>query len=140
MKTAVGVLNKWFGYFPGKRIGLPSDMPGGVVHQWANWCNNPNGLFDTFPDNNYRKLQVPLLAFSFSDDWHCPPQAVQELLNRFANAVTTWHHIRPAEIGVKKIGHTGFFDQRMRTTLWLQLLHWLNKEDRKEKPAMIPDY
>lgn len=133
MKTAVGLLNKWYGYFPGKRIGLAGNIPGGVMHQWACWCNNPNGLFDSFPDNNYRKLQVPLLAFSFSDDWHCPPKAVEELLNRFANAVKTWYHIRPAELGVKKIGRIKFFDPGMKTILWIKLMQWLNEGERKEQ-------
>lgn len=129
MKTVVRILNKWFGYFPGKKMGLIGDMPKGVMHEWANWCNHPNGLFDLFPDNNYRKLQVPLLAFSFSDDWHCPPKAVQELLNRFANAIITWHHIRPFDFGLKKVGKLGFFDPKMKTTFWLMILGWLNESD-----------
>jgi predicted alpha/beta hydrolase len=105
--------------------------------EWANWCNNPNGLFGMFPDCNYRKLRVPLLSFSFSDDWHCPNRAVQELLNHFANALVTWYHIRPAEIGVKRVGHSGFFDTRMKTILWMKLLQWVKEDDRKEKPTTL---
>jgi predicted alpha/beta hydrolase len=134
MKTVVRFFTKWYGYFPGKRLGLAGDLPRGVMHEWVNWCNSPNGLFDAFPDNNYRKLQVKLLAFSFGDDWHAPPRAVEELLSRFANAQTTWFHVWPDELGIRKIGHSGFFHARLKSILWMKLLEWLKEEDRKEKP------
>ncbi|HEY5773259.1 MAG TPA: hypothetical protein VIS75_11545, partial [Chitinophagaceae bacterium] len=104
-------------------------LPRGVYSEMANWCDNPNGLFDAFPDNNYRKLNVPILVYTFTDDWHCPPIAVKELLNHFANAFITWRHMKPKEIGVKKIGHIDFFYITMKSTLWESLLEWLNKED-----------
>jgi predicted alpha/beta hydrolase len=106
------------------------NLPKGVVVEWANWCNNPNGLFDAYPDNNYQKLQIPILAFSFADDWHCPPKAVRELLNRFCGATITWHHMKPIEMGVKRIGHSGFFDPGMKSTLWVLLDQWLNEDYR----------
>lgn len=137
MKTTVGILNKLFGYFPGRLIGFSGNMPKGVIHEWAKWCDNPNGLFDSFPDCNYRKLQIPLLAFSFSDDWHCPPKAVEELLSRFSNAIITWHHLKPEEIGIKKIGYNGFFDPLMKTILWIKMLKWLNEEEHKIKQSTM---
>ncbi|HEY6502762.1 MAG TPA: alpha/beta fold hydrolase [Chitinophagaceae bacterium] len=140
MKTVVKLLNNWFGYFPGKKIGYEADIPGGVIYEWSNWCSNANGLFDKFPDNNYRKLQVPLLAISFSDNWNTPPKAVKELLNRFANSVVTWHHIRPGEIGAKKIGHSGFFDPQKGTTLWIKMMQWLNEGERAERPGTAINY
>ncbi len=120
-----------FGYFPGKKLNVFGNLPHGVIYEWANWCDNSNGLFDNFPDNNYRKLNVPILAITFSDDWHCPPRAVKELLNRFDNSAITWYHMRPKEIGMKKIGHIGFFRLKMRNTLWATLLQWLSKDERK---------
>jgi predicted alpha/beta hydrolase len=129
LKVFAWMLNIIFGYFPGRRLRIFGDLPKGVIHEWANWCDNPNGLFDSFPDNNYRKLNIPVLAYTFSDDWHCPPAAVKELLNRFANANITWHHMKPKEIGMKQIGHIDFFYLSMRSTLWESLLQWLKKED-----------
>lgn len=125
LKLLVWVLSKWHGYFPGKRIGMFGNIPKGVMHEWSNWCDNPNGLFDKFPDANYRKLQIPLLAFSFSDDWRCPPKAVEELLSRFANAIRTWYHVEPAELGIRKVGHTGFFDPGMKAVLWMKIVEWV---------------
>lgn len=140
LKATMKILNKTFGYFPGDLIGIFSDLPKGVVYEWANWCDNPNGLFDTFPDNNYRKLSVPLLAYTFSDDWHCPPRAVKGLLSHFDNATITWYHIKPKEIGMKKVGHTDFFSISMKFTLWENFLLWIEKYERgiiDEKPLTI---
>jgi len=132
LKIFVRLLNRIFGYFPGKSLGIFGNLPKGVIREWADWCNNPNGLFDSFPDNNYRKLNVPILVYTFSDDWHCPPLAVKELLNHFANASITWHHMKPKELGMKKIGHIDFFYVTMKSILWESLLTWLNKDNDKQ--------
>jgi predicted alpha/beta hydrolase len=127
LKIFIGALSRLFGYFPGKLIGVFGNLPKGVIYEWTNWCENPNGLFDSLPDNNYRKLNIPILAYTFSDDWHCPPRAVKELLNHFANGSITWYHMKPKEVGKKKIGHIDFFLVSMRSTLWKSLAEWLNK-------------
>lgn len=131
IKTSAKILNKAFGYFPGKALRTYGDLPRGVVSEWANWCDNQNGLFDNFPDNNYRKLNIPILAYTFSNDWHCPPRAVKELLNRFANAMITWYHLDPKEIGMKKMGNHDFFLPAVRSTLWKHLLEWTNNDHVK---------
>lgn len=133
LKLVAKLSSKVLGYFPGKQLNIFGNLPQGVVHEWANWCDNENGLFDNFPDNNYRKLNVPMLAFTFSDDWRCPPRAVKELLNRFENSTITWYHMKPKEIGMKNIGHNDFFYESMKNTLWETLLQWLNKDERKPK-------
>ena len=102
MKTIARITNRWVGYFPGKRLGFLRDLPKDVVHEWADWCDHPNGLFDLFPDNNYRKLQIRLLAFSFSDDWLTPDKGVEGLLQYFSNASITWYHVHPHNQGSKK--------------------------------------
>ena len=129
MKPVIRLMSKWFGYFPGKKIGYAENLPGGVMNEWADWCSMPNGLFDLFPDNNYRKLQIPLLAFSFSDNPHSPPKAVQELLNHFSAAYITWHHLKPENVGLKKVGHSGFFEPMMEKRTWEMMIDWLNKDD-----------
>jgi len=117
------------GYAPANKKRQRQRIPRGVYKQLANWCDNPNGLFDAFPDNNYRKINVPLLAYTFTDDWYCPPKAVKELLGHFANASITWYHLRPKDIGLKQVGHIDFFNASMRSHLWPSLLGWINKDD-----------
>ena len=137
LKALVRISGKIFGYFPGKPFNIYGDLPKGVVHEWADWCDNSNGLFDNFPDNNYRKLNIPILAFTFSDDWHCPPRAVKELLSRFENSTITWYHMKPKEIGMKRIGHSDFFYFIMKATLWQSLLQWLNVDEKRPEQKTI---
>jgi predicted alpha/beta hydrolase len=133
-RTIVRWMNRWFGYFPGKRIGYTDNVPGNVIYEWVNWCCHANGLFDKFPDNNYRKLQIPLLAFSFSDNWNTPRKAVSELLNRFSGAMITWHHLTPSQAGAKKIGHSGFFNSSHEKTMWTRLRNWIHETDHIRDP------
>ena len=118
------------GYAPANKARKRQRIPRGVYNEMANWCDNPNGLFDAYPDNNYRKINVPLLAYTFTDDWWCPPRAVQELLNHFASASITWYHLKPKDIGLKKVGHIDFFYLTVKSTLWESLLDWINKDER----------
>jgi predicted alpha/beta hydrolase len=127
-----GRIASWLlGYTPANKKRKRSEIPKGVFMELANWCDNPNGLFDAFPDNNYRKINVPLLAYTFTDDWYCPPKAVNELLSHFANASVTWYHLKPQEIGLKHVGHMDFFNPETSYILWRSLLLWINKEERK---------
>ena len=137
MKMIGRVANRWFGYFPGAKLGLLRDLPKGVVHEWANWCDNPNGLFDVFPENNYRKLQVPLAAFSFSNDWLTPEKGVEGLLGYFSGACITWYHIDPHNQGLKKRKHYCFFATNFKTTLWATLQRWLQDESQDQQPLTI---
>lgn len=123
MKLLTPLLVWWYGFFPGRRLRFLHDLPRGVILELSNWCNRPNGLFDVFPDNNYRKMKIPLLAYSFTDDWFSPPRAVAALLGHFSNAQPRWEHLDPAGIGLKKVGHDGFFDPAC-APLWEQMLAW----------------
>ena len=119
-------LSSWtFGYFPGKKFGILNNLPKGVLGEWINWCDNPNGLFDDLPDYNYRKLQVPLLALSFSDDWRSQETGVKELLQHFVSASIQHYHINPQQVAIKSVGHSGFFLLQSKKQLWPLLLNWV---------------
>lgn len=134
MKKIARMANWWYGYFPGTRLGLFRDLPKGVVHEWADWCNNPNGLFDVFPDNNYRKLQVPLLCVSFSDDWLTPQKGVDGLLSYFSSAGITRYHVNAETLAVKRKKSFCFFELQLKSTLWMMLKEWLEEEPAKDYP------
>ncbi|WP_276480188.1 alpha/beta fold hydrolase [Paraflavitalea pollutisoli] len=125
LKTFVRLSSTIMGYFPGRSSGISDNLPKGVMYEWIDWCSNNNGLFDHFPDINYRKLDIPLLAISFSDDWRSPREAVQALLHYFSGSQITWHHFKPGDVGMKKIGHLGPFEKRNREGIWNPMLVWL---------------
>ncbi len=118
---------KVLGYFPGKKIRFLQDLPSGVMSEYANWCDQPDGLFDLYPDHNFRKLKSPLLALSFADDWLSPAGAVGALLRHFSNADISWSHRTPGDMKSVKVGHSGFFQIKFRETLWREIEEWLEQ-------------
>ena len=119
-------LSRWWGYFPGKRIGLGFDLPKGVALEWARWIRHPEGLFGYLPEHNYRKIDAWIRAYSFTDDEMAPKQAVRQLLQRFPRADIKWRHIDPSELKLEAIGHFGFFKKKRGGALWAELLQWLD--------------
>ena len=83
IKLIAPVLLMLYGYFPGKKINHLGNVPKSVMKELIGWCNNSNGLFDEFPDNNYCRLNIPILAISFSGDPYTPAKAVAALLSRY---------------------------------------------------------
>jgi len=128
MKQFVKMTTWLYGYFPGKGLRMMNNLPKGVMHEWIHWCNNENGLFDDFSDYNYRKLQVSLLAFSFSDDWRSQQSGVRALLTHFTSACSQWYHVKPRQLGAGRVGHSGFFKARFKKDLWNLMLHWIDGE------------
>ena len=45
-----------------------------------------------------------------------------------ANAQCTIVTVRPADAGVSRIGHFGFFREQFRDTLWADALAWLDAD------------
>jgi predicted alpha/beta hydrolase len=132
MKGFVKVISWLFGYFPGEGLKILKNLPKGVMYEWVHWCNNVNGLFDEFSDHNYRRLEVPLLAFSFSDDWRSQETSVKALLEHFASACITWYHINPKQLNQLRVGHSNFFKTRFKKNLWDVLLNWINDKKCEE--------
>jgi predicted alpha/beta hydrolase len=112
MHAAIPVAARTFGYFPASRLGLGEDLPGGVAAQWARWCRDPAYFFadgDGVPREGYERLRMPLLAVGIADDTIAPPRAVDALVRVYANAAVERVHLRPADVGLSRIGHFGFF-------------------------------
>ena len=119
----------WYGYFPGKKIGYLSDIPKGVLKEWAGWCSNSNGLFDDFPDNNYCRLKIPLLALSFSGSAYMNTRAISTLLARYENAQIQWYHLSPALFGQQRLSMNDFFTATTGETLWDVVDSWLQSRE-----------
>ncbi|MES2306280.1 MAG: alpha/beta fold hydrolase [Gemmatimonadota bacterium] len=103
------------GYFPSSRFGLGEDLPSGVARDWARWCRNPEYL-GTW--GGHARLTLPVMAYSFSDDWIAPHRAVDALLGRYPSARKTHWHLTPRHLGTEAIGHFGFFREGVTPKLW----------------------
>jgi predicted alpha/beta hydrolase len=137
--VAIPFLTWMAGYFPSSKLGLFEDLPAAVARQWARWAKSPNYIFDELPDmeSKFSELQQPALMVSISDDDLAPSDAVCDLMKRYPGLKWSHWQIKPEDILQKKIGHFGFFKKRMRSTLWMETLRWINKpmELKQDKAA-----
>ena len=119
-------LAKLMGYYPGKRLGL-ADLPRGVAKQWAEWCRHPDYVFgdQSLDHSGYARLTAPIIAYSFTDDTYVASHQHKSIIGRFTGADITWRNLAPADVGLKSIGHFGFFREPLRDNLWIESGDWL---------------
>jgi len=126
--TVIPVTTAVLGYVPGWVFGSRMRLPGGVAQEWARWCLHPDYLLAYLDEDraeHYRGFRAPILAMAFSDDPYAPPTAVAALLSFYPNAAGRMQIVRPVEVGMKSLGHFGFFRPAARDTLWAQAARWL---------------
>ena len=130
MKFVGAPLTRSMGYAPG-RIGLGLDLPKGVFLEWAQWVLSDRYFFDDRKLRalvNFPRYRGPMRALSFLDDPWATTAAVEMLCDGFTSIRPDIHTISPAEAGVRKIGHFGFFRPEHRDTLWHGAAEWLLME------------
>jgi predicted alpha/beta hydrolase len=132
MLNFVGLpLTKLLGYAPG-RIGLGEDLPKGVFEQWVGWVMSERYLF-TDPRlpglTNFANYRGAMRALCLSDDPWATRPAVGLLCSGLSSIAPEIVSVTPADAGVSKIGHFGFFLPEHRDTLWRGAAEWLEATD-----------
>jgi predicted alpha/beta hydrolase len=110
-----------FGYFPGKRLRMIGDLPRGVMEQWRSWCLNPEyaiGVEGEYVRSQFASMQIPITSFSFTDDEFMSARNTESIHSFYASSPKTMKRIAPKDIGVKRIGHFGFFNAKFENSLW----------------------
>jgi predicted alpha/beta hydrolase len=126
-----------FGYFPARRLGLGEDLPAMFAMQWAG-RRTP----ELRPTRAHAKrvrsflercagLQRSALLVTISDDAFATAAGTQHLMAYYPRLLPL-HYLRftPADAGVTRIGHFGFFSRRAGTPLWPRLLDALEAAPR----------
>jgi predicted alpha/beta hydrolase len=130
MHVIVPVFSAGRDVFPARAFGISSvNVATGVIAQWARWARKPGYLFTgTFgiDTRRYAELTFPILSYRFDDDTYAPEAAVEHLLSQYPGARIERRLVRPSELGAGKIGHLGFFKEKMRQTLWKGAADWLD--------------
>ncbi len=118
------VLSHLFGFMPWSWIGSAEDLPQRVALDWSKWCRQPGYLLDddALPTERYRMFQAPVLAYSFDDDDWGTRRAVDAMMGVYPNL--TRKHLRPADAGLRSIGHFGYFRPGAER-LWQEAIDWL---------------
>jgi len=99
------------GYYPGRRLGLLGDVPPHVMRQWARWCLHPGYFADVSDlEDRVAELELPITALSFTDDELLSAESHTALEELYAaTAPVEAHRLAPADLGLERIGHHGFF-------------------------------
>lgn len=120
----IPLLSRLFGYFPWSWFARGEDLPKGVALEWAGWCRKRNYLLDdeALPLERYRRFEAPVLAYSIEDDDWGTRRAVDEMMRAYGNV--TRRHAAPADYGLPRLGHTGFFREGAEP-LWREMVNWL---------------
>jgi predicted alpha/beta hydrolase len=120
---AAPLLTPLFGYFPGRRLGMVGDLPRGVIEQWRRWCMHPEYAAGAEPGAReaYAAVRAPITAIGFADDEMLSRASIEALLAAYRGAATALRFVAPAEVGLARIGHFGFF-RAERRALWEALL------------------
>jgi predicted alpha/beta hydrolase len=117
------------GYFPSSKVGLGEDLPRGVALEWARWCRSPGALVQAIGGDaatRFAQYRGPILALSFDDDHAFAPRAtVDALLRLYPSARVEHRHLTAASLGLKKVGHFGFFRETASEHGWRMALDWL---------------
>lgn len=128
-------LTRLFGYFPARRLRLGDDIPAGVALQWAARRSpelRPAGSGPEY-DRIHRlldrcaDLQRPALVISISDDAFTGGAAgARRLLSYYPRLFPLERVVfTPADAGVRRLGHFGFFRRTAGSVLWPRFLDLL---------------
>jgi len=109
------------GYFPGKRLRKVGDLPKGVMEQWRRWCLNPEyavGVEGESVREQYAAVRTSITSISFSDDEFMSARNTESIHGFYVNAPRTMKRLTPQDVGLKRIGHFGFFRSENADSLW----------------------
>ncbi|HVL02676.1 MAG TPA: alpha/beta fold hydrolase [Dongiaceae bacterium] len=105
------------GYLPGDKVGFGGTEAKGLIRDWANVALSgryePAGS-DFDYEAALKRLTLPVLALSYSDDDFAPASATRKLLGKMPQARITHIEWTPADLGAKSIGHNGWVKQNAR--------------------------
>ncbi len=124
------VLTRLIGYFPGRRLGFGDDIPAGVALQWAARRSSDLRPAGASPDDERTRrlldrcavLERPALVIRFSDDAFATVAGMRRFLAYYPRLSPQHIVFTPADGGVRKIGHFGFFSRRAGPALWPRLV------------------
>ncbi|MCW0234147.1 MAG: alpha/beta fold hydrolase [Ferrovibrio sp.] len=106
-------------------------LPRGVLADWSRWCRSPHYVCDErgAPLRPYNeRVRAPIRMISFSDDDDFGPRkGVDRLAEYYPQAQIERLHVMPADWGLQRIGHFGFFKREMPAERWAEIGDWLSR-------------
>jgi len=129
------------GWFPRLRRGRFA-VPRGVALEFAAWGRNPAFIVDERGAplrEHFDRYAGRVRLYRISDDVDfAPRRAVEALAGFFPGAAVEVTPRTPAEWGVPRVGHFGFFDRALARVAWPETAHWLEWAGGAPLPPAVP--
>lgn len=122
------VVTRVLGYMPMSKLGIGEDLPMGVYRDWKHWCSFPHYFFDDPKakaiTDRFAQVTLPIAANVSADDLWAPPKSRDAFFKGYTGTSVEAFDISPQQLGVKEIGHMGYFRSKVGGKLWPQMLQW----------------
>jgi len=118
------IVTRMVGYFPGRALGLPEDLPAQVALEWG----RRRFSWSLDSDASYRScshIDANALALRPSDDLFATESAVRRVEQRFSSVRFTDLVLEVSPKSDKRLGHFGFFRPSSREKWWPIAQAWL---------------
>jgi predicted alpha/beta hydrolase len=126
------------GRLPPHRLTLPVSVPAAALRQWARWglsgvYRNRDGIS---VETRFRAYEGPITSITIADDRdNAPPAAVEALLGLFSSAEIRRIELRPADVGLERIGHFGLF-RNATPRVCTMVDDWLRDLEQRASPGV----
>ena len=119
-----------FGYFPGEHIGVIGNIPTGAMFQWRRWCLTPDYILSGEPGAReaYASAAFPVLGLTFADDELLLEAGSRMIHDAYRKRPVDYRLITPAQVGLERIGHFGFFKPQSEKALWPLVTKWIEEQ------------
>ncbi len=109
------------GYAPASALGLGEDLPAAVARQWGQWCAAGgyarNAVRDPAVVDFHAQVRTPVTVLHAADDAIATAANVADLLRTWPGAPATTVRVRPADHGLRGLGHLDWF-RRSHRSVW----------------------
>ena len=124
-----------YGYQPMSKLGAGEDLPMGVYRDWKRWCKLPHYFFDD-PEaksitDKFAEVRIPIGAAVSIDDLWAPPASRDAFFKGYRNAAVDPIDLLPTSLGVRQVGHMGYFRPQAGQVLWPQIFQWFGRHGLK---------
>jgi predicted alpha/beta hydrolase len=122
-----------YGFTAAKKLKIMENLPPKITNQWRKWCSVEDYFFDkkyfhTIEEiSHFDKIPFPIQLFWLTDDAIAGKRNVESFWKHVKSTEgITLTEINPTEVGLKEIGHFGFFRKKYKAELWPFVLKKLN--------------
>jgi len=123
-----------YGYAPARMIRQGQDLPKGVALQWSLWCRSKDYFGKHLGSSRLARMAAVRQRWwtvGFTDDPIATWQTIPHMMRFYPKADVQFDMYTPAELGLKEVGHHGFFRPGCEA-LWERLVGFYENAGKPE--------